>query len=220
MGKKKNILIILGVLIIANILFFTLLKKPIQQLGQPFQIEDINTISPDIVKISSNNEAEIVMSSEDKGRFVGINIPIIPNKEVKNIRANMQCSIPGAVLFEKVKEDSETNKYNFTSFPYIESDFDLYGYLSFVSTGPDGRGAMLNSGTISENELLPGTEILTLYKDKEGATLEIDFHFRGEQPEKVTCIITLTSKEPQYATTKKFSLNYPGIKGFKVNREN
>ena len=216
MVNKKLILILLASIILTNIILFSLLKS----YFQPFKVGDIKILSTDIARIGFNGEVNILMNFEDKGRIVNTALLIQANKQiVEEISVNMKCSILGRTLFEGVKEDYDLNRYIFSSNLPESIDFLLNGYMDFIRYGEDG--AEITGGTINGTDLIPGTRILKLYKHyKQGAELRIDFHFRGEQPEKVKCIIMLTSKNPKYQTTKEIYLDYPGIKGFKVNREN
>lgn len=188
--------------IMAFILFVSLLILNGCSSKEPFSLGEIHILDDDIAEFNENQEINILKEFENKGRFVNLDIPIQRKIEIKNIKANMQCSIEGAQLFDSLGE--EGNNYVFKSYYYRDLNFYVEGHAGFF-----GRGTVLNKGSTK------GTEILLL-KKKGLAYFSLDLNFKGEESKKVICLIDIISKDPPHVASKTIIFNYPGIKGFSV----
>lgn len=171
----------------------------------PFSIGPIRIISDDVASMH-NQEIDITKSYENRGRIVNVYFPIEREMEIKDMTANMQCSITGYQLFDSLYEAG--SRYSFESFKYHKVDLYMEGTADF-----SGKGTVLNKG--SEK----GTKIILLKEDGL-AHFNLDINFKGEQSAKITCLIDIISEEPPYVASKTVTFNYPGIPGFSVLEDN
>jgi len=198
--EKKTVFWIIGIIVVAVAAYF--LVSYIQFRSQPFSISNMRILSGDVAQFNANGEIDVILDYETRGRVINLDFPLERRGSVKNVRANLECVIPGAVLFDSLTE--EENEYVFESFPYVGLDFSLGGFGSFR-----GRGTVLNKGSTK------GTEILLLKKNGL-AKFSMDLDFDGQEAIKVDCRLDIISRIPAYVTSKNFVLNYPGIEGDSV----